>query len=183
MRGPKGNLSYSSDGFLPSPTNLPLKGVRNDPIDLLPSAIRPEVNSYGAYVIPSIAAIRTYDDVMDNPQFRAVDPLFGAIGALPAQKSAMELKPNEYARLALSGAVCTVLVRTALNPLELIKTKLQLENDEELLSYARQKSISTTEQPMQNRHTKKTAIKGGNDKEGTRLSSSIDRGEIGRAHV
>lgn len=102
---------------------------------------RPELNSYGTFVIPSIASVRTYDNIMDNPRFRAVDPLFGAIGTLPAQKAANELKSSEYARLALSGAVCTVLVRTLLNPLELIKTKLQLENDEELISFTR-KSVN-----------------------------------------
>jgi len=138
MRGPKGNLAYAPDGIRPPLPRFSLKRVREDPIELLPAIIRPECNSYGTYVIPSVAAVRTYENNLDNPRFRAVDPLFGAIGALPAQKSAMELKPNEYGRLALSGAVCTVLVRTALNPLELIKTKLQLENDEELLSYARQ---------------------------------------------
>ncbi|VEU35297.1 unnamed protein product [Pseudo-nitzschia multistriata] len=138
MRGPKGNLAYSPGGIRAVPPKFPLRRVREDPIELLPSVIRPEYNSYGTYVIPSVAAVRTYEKILDNPRFRAVDPLFGAIGALPAQKSAMELKPNEYARLALSGAVCTVLVRTALNPLELIKTKLQLENDEELLAFARQ---------------------------------------------
>jgi hypothetical protein len=51
--------------------------------------------------------------------------------------SCTALSPSEYARLALSGAVCTVLVRTALNPLELIKTKQQLQSDQELLDFAR----------------------------------------------
>ena len=41
--------------------------------------------------------------------------------------------------MALSGAVCTVLVRTALNPLELVKTKIQLRNDDELLDFAVQR--------------------------------------------
>lgn len=147
MRGPKGNLAYSPDGIRPPPPRYPLNRIRDDPIELLPSVIRPDLNSYGTYVIPSVAAVRTYENVRDNPRFRAVDPLFGAIGALPAQKSAMELKPNEYGRLALSGAVCTVLVRTALNPLELIKTKLQLENDEELLSYARRTADEISPNP------------------------------------
>ena len=40
----------------------------------------------------------------------------------------------------MSGAVCTVLVRTALNPLELVKTKIQLGNDEEIIQYAREKA-------------------------------------------
>jgi len=141
MRGPKGNLAYNINGVQPTSTLSGSQGGTN-PVALLPSTIRPELNSSGAYVIPFVSRIRTYDDVKDNPRFRAVDPLFGAIGALPTQKSAAELKPNEYGRLALSGAICTILVRTALNPLELIKTKLQLENDEELLSYAKE-SITT----------------------------------------
>ena len=147
MRGPTENLVFSIDRnyFIQPPLiDFSFEQVVYDPIALLPTTVRPELNSYGTYVIPSVAAVRTYDDVKNNPRFRAVDPLFGAIGALPTQKSAIELKPNEYGRLALSGAVCTVLVRTALNPLELIKTKLQLENDKELLSYARQSITGTT---------------------------------------
>lgn len=141
MRGPKGTLTYRPDEVRPPVKEFSLRGVRDDPIELLPTILRPTLNGEGGkYFVPSVAAVRTNENARkDNPRFRAVDPLFGAIGALPVQKSALGLKPNEYGRLALSGAVCTVLVRTALNPLELIKTKLQLENDEELLSYARKK--------------------------------------------
>jgi hypothetical protein len=156
MIAPRGNVAYSLGEKMvdqsdiipeePMKVTVPLKRLRDDPTELLPSAIRPELNSYGTYVIPSVAAVRTFDNVMDNPRFRAVDPLFGAIGTLPAQKAANELKTGEYARLALSGAVCTVLVRTALNPLELIKTKLQLENDQELLSFARNSIINDNAQ-------------------------------------
>jgi hypothetical protein len=49
------------------------------------------------------------------------------------------LSASEYGRLALSGALCTVVVRTALNPLELIKTKQQLQNDDELSNFARER--------------------------------------------
>jgi hypothetical protein len=155
MMGPKGNLAYSLGGTMAErtaitpqePIQISLRGVWENPTELLPSVIRPELNSYGTFVIPSIAAVRTYDNIIDSPRFRAVDPLFGSIGTLPAQKAANELKSSEYARLALSGAVCTVLVRTMLNPLELIKTKLQLENDEELILFSRKslnKSKSTS---------------------------------------
>lgn len=51
------------------------------------------------------------------------------------------MSASEYARLALSGALCTVVVRTALNPLELIKTKQQLQNDDELSKFARERLI------------------------------------------
>ena len=140
MRGPKGNLAYSPNGYRPTlDVRYPLRRFREDPILLLPTVVRPEVDNLARYNIPRVTAIATNENVLDNPRFRAIDPLFGAIGALPAQKAATELKSDEYARLAAAGAICTVLVRTALNPLELIKTKLQLENDEDLLSYARQK--------------------------------------------
>ena len=138
MRTPAGSLAYSPAIIQPVVPEYSLRRVKEDPIALLPTVLRPEICINRSYLIPSVAAIATNEKVK-NPRFRAVDPLFGAIGALPVQKSALELKPNEYGRLALAGAVCTVLVRTALNPLELIKTKLQLENDEELLAYARNK--------------------------------------------
>ncbi|CAJ1945197.1 unnamed protein product [Cylindrotheca closterium] len=119
-------------------SRLALDKVRASPLELLPSTMRPELNSYGVYVISSVAAIRTYD-TSPNIRFRAMDPLFGSIGKVPVTKDAAELKSGEYLRLALSGAVCTVLVRTALNPLELIKTKLQLKNDDELFQFAEDK--------------------------------------------
>ncbi len=139
MKGPTGNLAYSI-GDYPKQirSTLSVDRILRDPTELLPSSIRPERNSLGEYIIPFIAAVPTYS-TSPNPRYRAVDPLFGSIGRVPVTKSALELKPSEYGRLALSGAVCTVLVRTALNPLELIKTKLQLRNDEELLDYAQQR--------------------------------------------
>jgi hypothetical protein len=135
MKDKNGNLDYAAGTFRP-PTTIPFDRIKKMPLTLLPSSVRPELNTYGKYVIPEIAAIQTYS-TSPNPRYRAVDPLFGAIGKVPVTKSAAELKVNEYGRLAVSGAVCTVLVRTALNPLELIKTKLQLQNDEELLQFAR----------------------------------------------
>ena len=134
----EGSVVYSPTLVKPTP-EYSLQRIKDDPVGLIPTIIRPALNRDGTYGVPLVASVPTIDNARDNPRFRAVDPLFGAIGALPVQKSATELKPNEYGRLALSGAVCTVLVRTALNPLELIKTKLQLQNDEELLTYARNK--------------------------------------------
>jgi hypothetical protein len=140
MKGPTGNLAYSI-GDYPKVTrpNIPVDRILRDPTELLPSSVRPERNSLGEYIIPSIAAVPTYS-TSTNLRYRAVDPLFGSIGSIPVTKSALELKPSEYGRLALSGAVCTVLVRTALNPLELIKTKQQLKNDEELLDFAQKRA-------------------------------------------
>ena len=140
MNDPNGKLVYSmdSDEYRKSYNRIPLDLVKNEPFELLPSTIRPELNSYGSYVIPLIAGIQTFN-TSPNPRYRAFDPLFGAIGKVPVTKNANELKTDEYARLAVSGAVCTVLVRTALNPLELIKTKQQLQNDEELIEFTRAK--------------------------------------------
>ena len=142
MTSPTGNLVYSMGGLPTSPRPfLSVDRILRDPTELLPSSVRPELNSLGVYIIPAVAAVPTYG-TSSNPRFRAVDPLFGAIGTVPVTKSALELKPSEYGRLALSGAVCTVLVRTALNPLELIKTKQQLKNDYELLDFA-QKQVQS----------------------------------------
>ena len=76
------------------------------------------------YRIPALPPIPPNVKI-PSPQYRAYDPIFGGVGAVPVTKGAIALKASEYGRLALSGAVCTVLVRTALNPLELIKTKQQ----------------------------------------------------------
>jgi hypothetical protein len=131
-----GNLAYSMGCVRPPAINLSIDRLQSDPVELLPSSVRPELDITGHYTIPAISAIPTYPS-SPSPKYRAVDPLFGPIGSVPVSKGANELRPGEYARLALSGAVCTVVVRTALNPLELIKTKLQLQNDEELLAFAR----------------------------------------------
>ena len=136
MQFSNGNLAYSLGCVRPT-TNLSFDLLQSDPVELLPSSIRPELDTTGHYTIPAISAIPTYPS-SPSPLYRAVDPLFGPIGSVPVSKGADELRPGEYARLALSGAVCTVVVRTALNPLELIKTKLQLQNDEELLTFARE---------------------------------------------
>lgn len=136
MQFSNGNLAYSM-GCVRPPTNLSTYRLQSDPLELLSSSVRPELDITGHYTIPAISAVPTYPS-SPSPKYRAVDPLFGPIGSVPVSKGANELRPGEYARLALSGAVCTVLVRTALNPLELIKTKLQLQNDEELLTFARE---------------------------------------------
>ena len=137
MNEPNGDMAYSFS-FTRPPVKMSFERIRNEALELLPSAVRPELNSLGCYIIPPVAAIPTYG-ISRNPRYRAVDPIFGTIGTVPVTKSAVELKPSEYGRLALSGAVCTVLVRTALNPLELIKTKQQLQNDEELLTFANER--------------------------------------------
>jgi hypothetical protein len=156
MRCPNGNLAFSIGSVRPR-INVSIDRIKNDPLGLLPSSVRPERNSLGCYIIPPIAAIPTYS-TSPNPRYRAVDPIFGAIGTVPVTKSAMELKAGEYARLALSGAVCTVLVRTALNPLELIKTKQQLQNDQDLLEFARETKKQSKPKRKDHHHAEKSTL-------------------------
>ena len=111
--------------------------IRGDYLEMLPSVARPQRGD-SVYTIPALEVIP--DVALDlNPLYRAQDPLFGGIGVLPVTKGARALTTSEYARLALSGGICTVFVRTVLNPLELVKTKQQLENDKELFDYAASK--------------------------------------------
>ena len=137
-----GNLAYSASGVPRRSfvmTDEFINKIGRDPLELLPSSVRPELvprNGKYVYSVVPLAGIPQYVAVL-APRYRAYDPVFGGVGILPVTKGAAALTASEYARLALSGAVCTVVVRTLLNPLELIKTKQQLENDDELLNFAR----------------------------------------------
>jgi len=110
--------------------------LRRDPLKLLPSAVRPSIvdtlkgSQYSVISLPSVTST-----AVPSARYRAFDPIFGPIGKVPVTKGALELSTFEYTRLSLSGAVCTVIVRTLLNPLELVKTKIQLGNDIEINNY------------------------------------------------
>ena len=132
-----------------------LDEIQNNPTALLPSSIRPasrysqfeSANSelkqkQPFYYIPGLPGPSPDAQALPSPLYAAFDPIFGAVGVAPVTKGAVSLSADQYTRLAASGAICTVIVRSVLNPLELIKTKVQLENDEELISYAR--GISAT---------------------------------------
>jgi hypothetical protein len=136
---------------------LLLKKLGNDPLALLPSDLRPHyvdrasgdtqtrVGTKGHFSILGLDPPST-DFVLPSARYRAYDPIFGGVGSKPVTKGAQALTSGEYTRLALSGAVCTVLVRTALNPLELVKTKMQLKNDDQIfqsdsMSSEREESI------------------------------------------
>lgn len=140
-------FSYSlrqSDPVFENPEIL--ESMSYDPLVLLPSSLRPnfiapntfipgsnvKAGSTGYYALLSIPDTST-NIILPSPRYRAYDPIFGAIAAKPVTKSAQALTGSEYTRLALSGGICTVIVRTALNPLELVKTKIQLKTDKELL--------------------------------------------------
>jgi len=127
-----------------------LRSIKKDPIALLPSTIRPQFSKFisdassnvienGYYSILSLPPVQP-GMALPSSRYRSLDPLFGGIGKAPVTKNAMTLSSNQYFRLALSGAICTVLVRTALNPLELVKTKIQLGNDEEIIQLATKKA-------------------------------------------
>jgi hypothetical protein len=129
-----------------------LKDLENDPLALFPYRLRPYfikqngVSIGGVYSILSLPPPQSTTVFLPSPRYRAYDPIFGGIGAKPVIKGAQSLTGSEYARLALSGAVCTVLVRTALNPLELVKTKIQLQNDDELLKTINEERSKTSNQ-------------------------------------
>ena len=126
--------------------------MRKDPIALLPSNIRPQFTKFvsrasadvienGLYSAKSLPPVPT-DVVLSSSTYRSIDPIFGGIGKAPVTKTALTLSSGQYSRLALAGAICTVLVRTALNPLELVKTKIQLQNDDEIMEVAKKKAAS-----------------------------------------
>jgi len=130
------------------------RALSDDPLALLPSDVRPTFTAPGEvipisgsntitagkngyYRIPIIYPLTSSSlGKVPSALYRAYDPIFGGVGRKPVTKGAKSLTSSEYTRLALSGAVCTVIVRTALNPLELLKTKLQLGNDQELINFA-----------------------------------------------
>jgi len=121
-----------------------IERLQREPLELLPfSKIRPQrIGKDGSYTIVGLPApTPAMPDI--SPRFRAVDPIFGAVGTVPVTRGATELSVSEYSRLALSGGVCTVIVRTLLNPLELVKTKVQLQNDEALNTLTQRRASET----------------------------------------
>lgn len=132
-----------------------LRAIKSNPIALLPPVVRPQYTKFisgsssrsviekGYYYISSLPPYLKADVAFQSSlkKYRSIDPLFGGIGKAPVVKNALTLSSSQYLRLAVSGAICTVLVRTALNPLELVKTKIQLGNDKEILQLAMNASL------------------------------------------
>eukprot|EP00519_Triparma_laevis_P007880 CAMPEP_0182495354 /NCGR_PEP_ID=MMETSP1321-20130603/4149_1 /TAXON_ID=91990 /ORGANISM="Bolidomonas sp., Strain RCC1657" /LENGTH=766 /DNA_ID=CAMNT_0024698705 /DNA_START=616 /DNA_END=2912 /DNA_ORIENTATION=+ len=116
---------------------LPLAGIQDDPLRLLPNGVRPyfkvdnNKTSGGKYVIPLLPEAGNFSPrtKFEKRNYRAVDEYFGAVGKTPVSLPALRLGSREYSRLALSGAAATVVCRTLLNPLELAKTKIQLKDE------------------------------------------------------
>lgn len=134
-------------------SNEQIAMIEDNQIALLPSNIRPQFSKFindstvidnGYFSIPSLPAM-SEETLTSSKTCRSIDPLFGGIGKAPVIKNAITLSGSQYLRLALSGAICTVLVRTALNPLELVKTKIQLRNDKEIINLAMKKASSEQE--------------------------------------
>eukprot|EP00581_Thalassiosira_minuscula_P015999 CAMPEP_0183720514 /NCGR_PEP_ID=MMETSP0737-20130205/13110_1 /TAXON_ID=385413 /ORGANISM="Thalassiosira miniscula, Strain CCMP1093" /LENGTH=1090 /DNA_ID=CAMNT_0025950389 /DNA_START=103 /DNA_END=3375 /DNA_ORIENTATION=+ len=145
-----------------------LRSFKTDPIALLPSTTRPQFSKFindassdvienGYYSVMALPPPPAGGVALPSSSYRAIDPLFGGIGKAPVTKNALTLSSSQYFRLALSGAICTVLVRTALNPLELVKTKIQLGNDEEIIQLATEKA-SSKEKDSQESSASKPAI-------------------------
>lgn len=111
-----------------------LEDIRSNAILLLPPSFRPLLDpATSTYYVPMLPPLPAGGSASPSlsARYRAVDPIFGGLGSIPVTKGAVSLSAGQYSRLALSGAACTVLVRTVLNPLELVKTKTQLGNDPE----------------------------------------------------
>jgi len=137
------DLRKENQDTLDALSNEAIMTIQDDPIALLPSSTRPQFSKEGEYFsIPSLPA-QSEMTLMSSKACRSIDPLFGGIGKAPVTKNALTLSGDQYLRLALSGAICTVLVRTALNPLELVKTKIQLQNDEEIIKLATEKAAAS----------------------------------------
>jgi hypothetical protein len=141
-----------------------IEKIQSDPTALLPSSIRPTLMSSSTglglqkqnlYHILGLPSPPSNGKRLPSPLYAAFDPIFGAVGIAPVTKGAIFLSADQYTRLAVSGAICTIIVRCLLNPLELIKTKIQLENDDELISYARR--ISTNSSTLHNVDPRKKA--------------------------
>ncbi|GMI29888.1 hypothetical protein TeGR_g15068 [Tetraparma gracilis] len=125
-------LRVTADEGPPYP--LDLTKIRTKLTQLLPSGVRPyrlegknATQSY--FAIPLLPAAPPSFQSGSDPNyssFKFYDPVFGPIGKAPVTKLASNLGSAEYARLALAGGICTVIVRTGLNPLELAKTKVML---------------------------------------------------------
>ena len=65
---------------------------------------------------------------VDRPA--SLDPLFGPLGRSPVAR-ARDLDGSQYLRLAVSGAVCSALVRAVLQPLDVVKVTQQLSAPKE----------------------------------------------------
>lgn len=141
-----------------------VKDLQIDATALLPTCLRPTlipiVTSSSTnerkkiYTIPSLpkieSVIMSQNNIDSSSSSSIINPrldiIFGRIGDTPVTKRALKLSANEYLRLGGAGAICTVLVRTMLNPLELVKTKIQLENDDELFQYCQEQKQKEKQQ-------------------------------------
>lgn len=111
-------LSYRDDKYIGESILRPLQ---NDPIALLPSQLRPRFSMFasrdsfdalenGCYYIPTLPRPQSVEILPSSSKYRSIDPLFGGIGKAPVIKNAVTLSADQYSRLALAGAICTVLV-------------------------------------------------------------------------
>lgn len=111
-----------ASGVGPYTDAYPYRSVSAELLKLLPDALRPLRKANGFFAFPTAAAYSILL-IKPSPAARAAAS-FGPLGASPVQRE-VPLRSTDYLRFAISGAVCTSLVRSALVPLDVSKTLMQ----------------------------------------------------------
>ena len=119
--------------MLPSyslPDSSILSQILKDPTKTLPtSSFRPVYDSETKkFVIPGLPKLEGREEISKDSR----GSVFGSIGKAPVTMAAVRLSPDEYGKLVAAGGIATILVRMGLIPLDVIKTKIQLKDDDEL---------------------------------------------------
>ena len=71
---------------------------------------------------------KTYPDIVLKAPNRPLVPDFGPRGTSPIERN-QQIDPSTFARFCLSGAICASGVQLALTPLDVVKTKVQINGD------------------------------------------------------
>jgi hypothetical protein len=71
---------------------------------------------------------KTYPDIALKAPNRPLVPDFGPRGTCPIERN-QRIDPSTFARFCLSGAICASGVQLALTPLDVVKTKVQIDGD------------------------------------------------------
>ena len=84
-----------------------LQQIRNDPIALLPSYLRPQFSMFisrdsaealenGIYYIPTLPKSKSVENLPSSSKYRSIDAVFGGIGKAPVIKNAVTLSADQY---------------------------------------------------------------------------------------
>ncbi|KAL1528483.1 hypothetical protein AB1Y20_009826 [Prymnesium parvum] len=108
----------------------PLGAVSQELLELLPLTQRPDRSENGTFSLElaTLAAFQSRQAVAlgaprGAPRRRSTNP-FGILGNAPVERE-VRLTRDDYFRFAASGAVCTAVVRSALAPIDVVKTLMQ----------------------------------------------------------